>query len=78
MTVWGITNDVASDILLCRGMLQIKLALKAIKWILRINPIHSINIHDQFLGELCTRKVLLQCPQETRAPDGWGSGLAGP
>lgn len=25
-----------------------------------------------------TRKVLLQCPQETRAPAGWGSGLAGP
>lgn len=25
-----------------------------------------------------TRKVLLQCPQETRAPDGCGSGLAGP
>lgn len=25
-----------------------------------------------------TRKVLLQCPQEMRAPDGWGSGLTGP
>ena len=28
--------------------------------------------------ECFTRKVLLQCPQETRAPAGWGSGLAGP
>ncbi len=26
----------------------------------------------------CTRKVLLQCPQETLAPAGCGSGLAGP
>lgn len=26
----------------------------------------------------CTRKVLLQCPQDMRAPDGWGSELTGP